>query len=114
MRSTRKLRRWTARLGVERLEDRLTPATYTESATLLTINLTNAGESVSIRSDGATYTITGSDAANVSTIGGGRVTATGNTATVTAAGLTAYNTIRILDGAAGASVSFADSGANAY
>jgi hypothetical protein len=105
-------------LSLERLEDRLAPATLTEAngGTTLAITLDNANEALGIVSNGATYSFS-----STNNFADGGVTNTADfsafgttTLNLLAAGLTRYSAIRVADGAAGTAVSFNDSGANAY
>lgn len=96
------------------LEDRLAPATFAETATLLSLDFNVASKSLAIVSNGTSYSLTltgdtwtGTDSANV----------TGNglaTLTVTAAGLAAFDHVNITDSTAGSAVTFNNSGASAY
>ena len=113
------LRKWPAdrpRLQVQLLEDRLAPATLTESGTILTVTLNNTNEFLGITSAGTSYTLSSTNPIVDGGITAGRATFGGTNGTVTADGLAAYDTIRIVDGAGvqGTRVTFNDSGANAY
>lgn len=100
----------------EGLEDRRVMATLTESGTTLTVSLDNTGEFIQISSAGASYLFSSSSPILDGGITPGRATFGGTSATVTGDGLTAYDTIRIVDAAGiqDAKVIFADSGANVY
>src|SRR5262245_17575864 len=98
-------------LWVERLEDRLAPATYAEAGALLNLDLNAPNATLGVVSAGTSYTLTltgdtwsGADTPNVTGNGG-------STLTVTAAGLAAVN---VTASAAGSAVNFANSGVNAY
>lgn len=99
--------------ALERLEDRVTPATFTEAGVNLNLNLL-AGEQVSVVANAGTYKLTltggswtGTNSANV--------TGTGTAApTVTSAGIAVFTGVAITDGGSGAGVAFNDSGANGY
>jgi hypothetical protein len=105
------------KLTVERLEQRLAPATLTEpNGTTLLITLDNANEALTVVSNGTTYSFGSS---NNFVDGGvsnaGDFTGFGTTAlALNASGLARYSLIRVEDSAAGASVAFNDSGLNAY
>jgi autotransporter-associated beta strand protein len=112
---SRRPRRQRRKLLLERLEDRRLLAAFSESGATLNLVL-GADESLSILSTPSdTYrfmlttggTFSGTNNAHV--IGNGT-----NLLTVTSAGKTALDTIRITDSAAVANVLFADSGGNAY
>jgi len=102
-------------LTLERLEDRLAPATFTDNGTTLNLVLNTANSNAVIVSSGTAYALTltgdtwsGADDANVA----GNGTAT---LTITSAGITSFTTgISLTDSAAGTSVTFDDSGANVY
>lgn len=101
-------------LGVSPAAAVMFAPTFAESGATLTLTLSAVNESVSIVSNGTSYTFTsnnlwsGTNSANV----------TGNgttTLTVTTAGLAAFSQISITDAAvAGTRVTFNNSGANAY
>jgi hypothetical protein len=102
-----------AGLGLEMLEDRLAPATFSELGNQLALNL-GLNEQAGIVSGGTSYqlslaggTWSGTDSGDVS--GNGT-----STLTVTSTGLAAFSQIDLTDSAAGASIVFADSGANVY
>jgi hypothetical protein len=108
------VRKPTTRLSLERYEDRITPATFSEAGAILNLDFNTTNEAVSYVSKGTSYTLTltgttweGTDTANA--IGNGTTTLT-----VTTAGLTAIDTVNLTDSAAGTAVTFADSGANSY
>ncbi|HET6572574.1 MAG TPA: hypothetical protein VFG68_03150, partial [Fimbriiglobus sp.] len=101
------------------LEDRTAPAVLTEAdaGKSLVITLNEVGEALTVASAGATYnfTTTGTKFTD------GGVSAAGDFAgintqnlTLQASGLARYDTVRVLDTAAGAKVTFNDSGANKY
>lgn len=96
-------RRGMRKLFMEPLEDRRLLATLSESGTTLTINLDNTGDQVGISSSGSTYKLTSTnnfvnDVTNP--VAGANVSGFGTTtATVTAAGLAAYDTINVFDSA---------------
>ena len=89
-------------------------ATFSEAGAQLNLDLNTANEAVAIVANATTYTLTltggtwsGTNSANV----------TGNGAasmTVTAAGLIAFNTLRLTDSATGTAATFNNSGANTY
>lgn len=89
-------------------------ATFSEAGAQLNLDLNTANEVVAIVANATTYTLTltggtwsGTNSANVT----GNGTAS---MTVTAAGLTAFNTIRLTDSATGTAATFNGSGANTY
>ena len=102
----------------EPLEDRRLLATLAESGTTLTVTLDNPNELFGISDAGSSYSLTSNCAFGDGGIAitAGRTTFSDKSATVTASGLAAYDTIRIVDGAEiqGTRVSFNDSGTNAY
>ena len=105
------------RLLLEPLEERRLLATLAEAASTLTITLDNNSETLGISSAGGSYAITSSSPFVNGGVTAGRVSAFGGTsASITAAGLAAYNTIQIVDGLGiqGTRVTFNDSGANVY
>lgn len=104
------------KLSVENLEDRLLLAFLTEVGSTLQITLDNTNESVGIVSAGGSYALTSTHAFLDGGITAGRVTFSGTSATVTADGLAAYDTVQIADraGTQGTKVTFNDSGANVY
>jgi hypothetical protein len=100
-----------ARLVLERLEDRLAPASVSQVGSVLTITLDQSGENLGIASAGSTYSVAAD---------GGFFNDTPNfiinqtdprEGTITASGLTE---IDINDADTMTSVTFFDSGANAY
>ena len=114
--SARKTGRGTRRLRphLEVLEDRLTPATFSEAGATLNLNLGTTGEQVGIVSNGTSYTLslTGGTWVGTNTA---RVTGNGTTTlSVTTAGLAAFNLVNITDSAQNTAVNFNNSGANAY
>src|SRR5262245_14561687 len=101
-------------LRVTALEDRTTPATFTEAGTTLNLDLKVFNSWLGIVSAGTSYTLTligdtwsGTDTANVT----GNGTAT---LTVTPAGLAALTAVNVTSSDDGVRVTFNDSGANAY
>ncbi len=101
---------------VEALEDRLTPATFTDSGATLNLVLNVANTSAAIVSGGTNYTVT-LTGDTWSGTNDAKVTGNGTAAlTVTAAGIAAFTSqISLVDAAAGGdSVTFNDSGVNAY
>src|SRR5262249_55291846 len=74
------------------------PPTRTEAGSTLTITINSSNGILSIVSNGGSYTLT-SGSFEGGGITPGRVSISGNSATVTAAGLAAYDTIRIVEGA---------------
>lgn len=102
------------RLAVEQLEDRLVPASFSQTGSVLTITLDNANELLTIAASGAdtidlttTATFTGSVTAPVTFSGFGMTSGTLNTMGV-------LSRINIIDSAAGAAVTFSTSGADVY
>ncbi|MGF1583233.1 MAG: beta strand repeat-containing protein, partial [Gemmataceae bacterium] len=99
---------------LEFLEDRTAPATLSEVGGTLTINLDNAGEQLRVVSNGVTYALTSNfnfvnDGTNPVTTAPPTDFVTGfgtMTASVTAAGLMAYDTINVVDSAQNTSVRF--------
>lgn len=108
---------WSHRAAFELLEERAMLAVISDGGTpTLTIELNNAGETLGIVSNGASYSLT----TNNAFVDGG-VAAAGDFAAfgaanidLLAAGLARYSTIQIIDSAAGTSVTFNNSGANTY
>jgi hypothetical protein len=100
---------------LEALEDRLTPATLTDGGTkTLTITLDNANEALQIASQGSSYLF---NSTNNFIDGGVKNSADFSpflTMTLTLNNLADYNAVKVVDGAAGTSVAFNDSGTNAY
>ncbi len=92
----------------------LTTASYSGSGTTFFITLNAASTALSVASAGTSYTFTLGTAGNTWSGGGAGTTASTTTLTLGAAGLTAYNKIVIVDAAAGAAVTFANSGVNAF
>jgi hypothetical protein len=111
-------------LMFESLETRITPATFFQpTASTLQIVLTNNQESLTLSAGSSSITVVDSVAPTLdASVTAGNVTVSGNTATITAAGIAAYTggvTIQDLNpnthgSVANATVTFADSGANAY
>jgi hypothetical protein len=104
------------RVFFESLEDRRVLATLTESGTTLTVTLDNTSESLAISSAGTSYLLSSSNPINDGGITTGLATFGGTLSTVTADGLAAYDTIRVVDatGVQDTKVTFADSGASEY
>jgi hypothetical protein len=103
--------RWRPRL--EWLEDRLAPATVSQTGSVLTISMDHANENLAIVSAGAVYTVT---AASGFTVVGtpSNFTAVGPTGTITNNGT--LSEVDLLDqaGASADSVTFNPSGTNTY
>jgi hypothetical protein len=112
----RQQRNRSALLLVDPLESRLAPATVSQAGTILTVNLDTGNESISFRSGGGSYTLTTSNPTLTGATTANFVNNGDNTGTITAnAGLTQIRVIDTLQGAASdESVTFTDSGANAY
>src|SRR5262245_47816046 len=82
---------------LEKLEDRLAPATVSELGTTLTIKLNNDSESISVVSRVGSYDLSSTHGFIDEGISSGRMSFSGSSATVTSSGLAAYDTIRIVD-----------------
>lgn len=98
--------------ALERLENRALLATFVESGSQLEIELA-AGDTVEVVSQGDTYSLT----AGSNWVGTDSARATGSGSqilTVTAAGLTAFDTLIITDSGSGAAVELGDSGSHAF
>lgn len=113
-------RRPRAELALERLEERLAPATFAEAGGVITISLTANNEALQIFSNGANnYHMVTSDATNGFVTAGLVAPSSFSTPSGSTAGdLTVNPTdtqISVVDGAfTGGSVTFNDSGANTY
>lgn len=95
------------RLSLEQLEDRLNLATFSGAGAVLTINLTNAAEALTLSTNGTTITAVSNFNAVDGGGTGGNVAGFGTpSAAITSAGFT---TINVIDSAAGTSISFAAS-----
>ncbi len=109
-------RRW-AELCLERLEDRLTPATVTDGGTSTLSIVLGTNESLAIMSNGSTYTFT----SNQSITNGGVANPSdfsgfgSPSLMLLASGIARYTTaISITDSGPGDTVTFDDSGTNTY
>jgi hypothetical protein len=108
-------------LRLEALEDRLAPATLSDAGTAILAIVLKANENLAIVSNGTSYTFTsnqaftatsGANPANQGTAFGGLGT---KTLVLTNTGLLQYGAaIKITDSGANATVTFNDSGTNAY
>ena len=115
-------RRGMRKLFVEPLEDRRLLATLSQVGTTLTIDLDNTGEQVRIASGGSgTYYTLGSESAHsfvndgTNPVNAAYVTGFGTTtATVTAAGLAAYDTIHVIDSAQNTRFKFDGAGGSTF
>jgi hypothetical protein len=108
------------RLRLERLEERLAPAQISDGGTAVLSIVLGTGENLAIVSGGTSNTFTSNQSfttagatnpANQATAFGGLGT---STLTLTSVGLAQYSTIVITDAGADDSVTFNDSGTNAY
>jgi len=102
------------RLSIDRFEERITPATFSEMGATLALDLDTVNEAVSVVSNGSSYTLTLTGGTWTGTNNAGIVTGNGTaTLTVTA---DAFNTLNLTDqaGVASTAVTFANSGANSY
>ncbi|HMF19767.1 MAG TPA: hypothetical protein VKE98_21360, partial [Gemmataceae bacterium] len=100
-----------SRLVLERLEDRLAPASVSQVGSVLTITLDQSGENLGIASAGSTYRVAADGGFFNDTPNFTRNPSDQREGTITASGLTE---IDINDADTMTSVTFFDSGANAY
>lgn len=107
---------WIALMLTGFCSNRLVAGSFTASGSTLTIDLDVASQLVTVVSTGTTYTFTLSGGATNSWTGttSTSVSVSGAVLTVTATGLSTFETINITDSQTGTMVTFATSGANAY
>ncbi len=109
-----------ARPGLQQLEDRLAPAVISDGGSAILAISLQQQESLAIVSNGTSYSLTSNqtfnavNAANPANAGASFSGLGSHALTMTGAGLARYSRIDITDAGANDSVTFSDSGTNAY